>query len=92
MFRKMHFCNSDKLAEFGGNIFCVAATNKLEQILRRERKHMKEYRLLLDDAAALFYERVAQKAHMPPERIMATALFNVAGQISAEAISARNEK
>lgn len=53
---------------------------------------MKEYRLLLDDAAALFYERVAQKAHMPPERIMATALFNVAGQISAEAISARNEK
>ena len=53
---------------------------------------MREYRVLLDDAAALFYEQVAKKAHMPPERIMATALFNMAGQISAEAISARNEK
>lgn len=53
---------------------------------------MKEYRISVDNAAALFYEQVAKRAHMPPERIMATALLRLAGQISAEAISARNEK
>ena len=52
---------------------------------------MKEYRIFVDDAAALFYEKVAQRANMPPERIMA-ALLRLAGEISAEAISARNEK
>lgn len=53
---------------------------------------MKEYRIFVDDAAALFYEKVAQRANMPPERIMAAALLRLAGEISAEAISARSEK
>ena len=53
---------------------------------------MKEYHISVDDAAALFYEQVGRKANMPPEKIMAKALFKLAGQISAEAISARNEK
>ena len=53
---------------------------------------MKEYHISVDDAAALFYEQVGRKANMAPEKIMAKALFKLAGQISAEAISARNEK
>ena len=53
---------------------------------------MKENRIAVDDAAALFYEQVGKKANMPPEKIMATALLRLAGQISAEAISARNKK
>ena len=53
---------------------------------------MKEYRISVDDAAALFYEQVGRKANMPPEKIMAKALFILAGQISAEASSVRNEK
>ena len=53
---------------------------------------MKEYHISVDDAAALFYEQVGRKANMPPEKIMAKALFKLAGRISAEAISARNEK
>lgn len=91
-FAKKTFYKADKFTKIGGDIFRGAATNKLEQIPRKEHKIMREYRVPLDDAAALFYEQVAKKAHMPPERIMATALFKVAGKISAEAISARNEK
>ena len=58
----------------------------------KENIKMKEYHISVDDAAALFYEQVGRKANMPPEKIMAKALFKLAGQISAEAISARNEK
>ena len=72
--------------------FFLFATNKFEQKTGKEHINMKEYRIAVDDAAALFYEQVGKMANMPPEKIMATALLRLAGQISAEAISARNKK
>lgn len=53
---------------------------------------MKEYYIKVEDAVGSFYEQVGKRAHMPTEKIMASALFRLAGEISAEAISARNEK
>lgn len=47
---------------------------------------MKKYTLELDTAAAKFYERVGEIAGMPAERIMAEALFKLAGFLSSKAL------
>ena len=47
---------------------------------------MEEYTLDVDPAAAKFYERVGEIANMPAEKIMAEALFKLAGELSAKAL------
>ena len=46
---------------------------------------MEKYTLDVDPAAAKFYERVGEIANMPAEKIMAEALFKLAGELSLEA-------
>ena len=43
----------------------------------------------LDAATAAFYARVAQSAGLTPERVLADALFKLAGELSLEALQAR---
>ena len=47
---------------------------------------MEKYTLDVDPAAAQFYERVGEIANMPAEKIMAEALFTLAGELSAKAL------
>jgi len=47
---------------------------------------LKKYTLELDPTAAKFYEKVGEIANMPAEKIMAEALFKLAGELSAKAM------
>lgn len=47
---------------------------------------MTEITIALDDAAAEFYRRLAARLALPPERVIADALFKLAGELSLEAI------
>ncbi len=47
---------------------------------------MMQVTLLLEPAAALFYQRIAQAAGMPLEQVLSDALFKLAGEISLEAL------
>ncbi len=47
---------------------------------------MGKYTLEIDPAAAKFYERVGETANMPAERIMAEALFKLAGELSVKSM------
>ena len=40
----------------------------------------------LDPAALRFYERVAARAGLPVEQVLADALFKLAGELSLEAL------
>ena len=44
----------------------------------------------LDDVTAVFYQRVAQRLQRPVEQVLADALFQLAGELSLEALSRKN--
>ena len=48
---------------------------------------MKQVTLLLEPCVVLFYSRIAEPLHKPPEQVMADALFKLAGELSLEALS-----
>ena len=50
---------------------------------------MRTFTIELDAATATFYARVAQSAGLTPERVLADALFKLAGELSWEALQAR---
>ena len=47
---------------------------------------MTQVTLLLEPAVALFYTQIAQSAGVPLERVLADALFKLAGELSLEAL------
>ena len=47
---------------------------------------MKNYKILLDSAAANFYETLARRTGTTPEKLMASTLFNFAGELSVKAV------
>ena len=47
---------------------------------------MQEVTLLLEPAVALFYTRIADSAGIPLEKVLADALFKLAGELSLEAL------
>jgi hypothetical protein len=47
---------------------------------------MSIYQITLDPAAAAFYERVAAHLGCPTEQVLADALFQLAGELSLEAL------
>lgn len=52
---------------------------------------MTEVTLLLEPNVALFYSNVASAAGLPLERVLADALFKLAGELSLEALKANYE-
>lgn len=46
---------------------------------------MKRVTLIVDDLVLVFYRKVAEKAGLTPEQVMADALFKLAGELSLEA-------
>ena len=50
-----------------------------------------EVKLVLDPAAALFYFRLGAVLGQPPEKVMADALFKLAGEMSLQAIQNKQE-
>ena len=47
---------------------------------------MQEVTLLLEPAVALFYTRIADRAGVPLEQVLADALFKLAGELALEAL------
>ncbi len=47
---------------------------------------MTEVTILLDDAALALYGKIAERFGLPLERVLADALFKLAGELSLEAI------
>jgi hypothetical protein len=47
---------------------------------------MHQVTLILEPSVALFYTRIAQNASVPLEKVLADALFKLAGELSLEAI------
>ena len=47
---------------------------------------MREVTLLLEPAVALFYTRIADRAGVPLEQVLADALFKLAGELALEAL------
>ena len=47
---------------------------------------MTQVSILLDPAAAMFYQKLANAAGVPFERVLADALFKLAGELSLEAL------
>ena len=47
---------------------------------------MIEITLLLEPTVALFYTRIAELAGLPVEKVLADALFKLAGELSLEAL------
>ena len=47
---------------------------------------MTSFHITLDEAAALFYRRLAERLDRPVERVLADALFQLAGELSLEAL------
>ena len=47
---------------------------------------MMKITITLDDAAALFYRRLAERLGRPVEQVAADALFQLAGELSLEAL------
>ena len=45
-----------------------------------------EVTILLDDAALALYGKIAERFGLPLERVLADALFKLAGELSLEAI------
>ena len=52
---------------------------------------MTEVTLLLEPAVALFYSNIAKAAGLPLETVLTDSLFKLAGELSLEAINARQE-
>ena len=53
---------------------------------------MKAFFVVLDDAAAAFYARLAERLALPIERVLADALFKLAGELSLEALANSEKK
>ena len=53
---------------------------------------MTEFRIALDPTVSAFYERIAVQAGLPPERVLADALFRMAGELSREALRRSGSK
>lgn len=47
---------------------------------------MPKFTVTLDPATALFYRNVAAQIGLPPEQVLADALFKLAGELSLEAL------
>ena len=47
---------------------------------------LKQYKIVLEPAAAKFYETLARRTGTLPEKIMAETLFKFAGELSVKAI------
>ena len=47
---------------------------------------MKQYKIVLEPAAAKFYETLARRTGTTAEKLMASTLFKFAGEISVNAI------
>ncbi|MBR5872240.1 MAG: hypothetical protein IKZ06_01150 [Oscillospiraceae bacterium] len=47
---------------------------------------MKKYIIEMDSAAAKFFETLARRTGTSPEKLMASTLFNFAGEISIKAV------
>ncbi len=54
---------------------------------RREEVSMISYTISLDPAAARLFEKVAQGAQLPVERVLADALFRLAGELSLSSLA-----
>ena len=52
---------------------------------------MTNYTVSLDDAAASFYSRLAERLALPVEVLLADALFKLAGELSLEALSRKKQ-
>ena len=50
---------------------------------------MTQVTLVLEPAVALFYTRIADSAGIPLEKVLADALFKLAGELSLEALQFR---
>ena len=48
---------------------------------------MISYTISLDPSAARLYEKVAQRAEVPVERVLADALFRLAGELSLSSLA-----
>ena len=46
--------------------------------------------IVLDAATLRFYERVAARAGLPVEQVLADALFKLAGELALEALARRS--
>ena len=51
-----------------------------------------EITLRLDPSVALFYTRVAAAVGVPPEQVIADALFKLAGELSLQALKQNNSE
>ena len=51
---------------------------------------MTSFYIVLDEAAALFYRRLAEEMKRPVERVLSDALFQLAGELSLEALHKKN--
>ena len=47
---------------------------------------MTEVKLQLENAVALFYDRIADRQGLPLEQVLSDALFKLAGELSLQAI------
>ncbi len=47
---------------------------------------MKKYLIEIDPVAAKFYETIARRTGVTPEKLMASTLFRFAGEISVKAV------
>lgn len=48
---------------------------------------MPSFSILLDPATANFYINIALRAGLPPEQVLADALFKLAGELSLQALA-----
>ena len=51
---------------------------------------MTSFHIVLDEAAAVFYQKLAERLDRPVERVLADALFQLAGELSLEALHKKN--
>lgn len=52
---------------------------------------MTQVTLFLEPAVALFYTHIAKQAGVPLEQVLSDALFKLAGELSLEALQARQD-
>lgn len=52
---------------------------------------MTQVTILLEPTVALFYNQIANQCGFPVEKVLADALYKLAGELSLEALSANNQ-
>jgi len=53
---------------------------------------LETYHIVLDPAAAGFYQKIAIAAGLPIEKVLSDSLYKLAGSLSMEAMLKRGEK